>query len=108
MFCACLGYCVSGHVPDAVGGSGETENPFEDYSAVQIEALGCEAVPQVGAVGYRIDIGVRHPSWPYGVLLGVKCDGASYHSSKSSRDWDRLRQEVLEGLGWRLGSVCWT
>ena len=30
----------------------------------QIEAAGYEAVPQVGASGYRIDIGVRHPDWP--------------------------------------------
>ena len=34
--------------------------------------------------------------------MGVECDGATYHSSKSARDRDRLRQEVLEGLGWHL------
>ena len=43
-------------------------------------------------------------------LLGVECDGASYHSSKVARDRDRLRQEVLEGLGWtihRIWSTAW-
>ena len=28
-----------------------------------------------------------------------------YHSSKSARDRDRLRQEVLEGLGWRFHRI---
>lgn len=105
MFRAWLEYCGSGTVPDRERPGGETESPFEDFVVRQIEAMGCEAVPQVGAAGYRIDIGVRHPDWPYGYILGVECDGASYHSSKSSRDRDRLRQEVLEGLGWRLHRI---
>ena len=105
MFRAWLEYCASGQVPDRAGAGGESESPFERYVAEQIEAMGCEAVPQVGAAGYRIDIGVRHPDWPYGYILGVECDGASYHSSKSSRDRDRLRQEVLEGLGWRFHRI---
>jgi hypothetical protein len=37
--------------------------------------------------------------------LGVECDGAAYHSARSARDRDRLRQEVLEGLGWRLHRI---
>ncbi len=106
MFRAWLEYCATGNIPDKADiGGGVAENPFEDYVISQIEALGCEAVPQVGAAGYRIDIGVRHPDWPYGYLLGVECDGASYHSSSSSRDRDRLRQEVLEGLGWRFHRI---
>jgi very-short-patch-repair endonuclease len=67
--------------------------------------MGFEVIPQVGVAGFRIDLGVRHPEWPYGYILGVECDGAPYHSSKSSRDRDRLRQEVLEGLGWRLHRI---
>ena len=65
---------------------------------------------QVGVKGFSIDIGVRHPPWEHGHILGVECDGASYHSSKSARDRDRLRQEVLEGLGWkfhRIWSTDW-
>jgi len=63
------------------------------------------AVPQVGQAGYRIDIGVRHPELPGRFVLGVECDGAAYHSSKVARDRDRLRQGVLEGLGWRLHRI---
>lgn len=83
---------------------------FEVFVIDQIKAMGCEAVPQVGVAGYFIDIGVKHPNWPHGFILGVECDGASYHSSKSARDRDRLRQQVLEDLGWhfhRIWSTDW-
>ena len=76
----------------------------------QIRAMGCEPVPQVGVAGYFVDIGVRHPEWPHGFILGVECDGASHHSAKSARDRDRLRQEILERLGWhfhRIWSTDW-
>lgn len=53
---------------------------------------------------------MRHPTEPGTYLLGVECDGATYHSSKVARDRDRLRQQVLEGLGWkihRIWSTAW-
>ncbi|MFU8773046.1 MAG: hypothetical protein ACNA8H_11570, partial [Anaerolineales bacterium] len=67
-----------------------------------VRSLGYEAVPQVGVSSYFIDIGVKHPKYPLGYICGVECDGASYHSSKSARDRDRLREEVLNRLGWEL------
>ncbi len=105
MFRAWLEYSKTGHIPDAAGQQGGTESPFEDFVAAQIERLGCEVVPQVGVAGFRIDLGVRHPDWPHGYILGVECDGAAYHSSTSSRERDRLRQDVLEGLGWKLHRI---
>jgi len=50
-------------------------------------------------------LAIRHSDWPHGFILGVECDGASYHSAKSARDRDRLRQEVLERLGWKLHRI---
>ena len=73
--------------------------------AEALRLAGFEAVPQVGVVGYFIDIAVRHPERPGEFVLGVECDGAMYHSSKSARDRDRLRQEVLEKLKWRLHRI---
>ena len=76
----------------------------------QIEKLGYQAIPQVGVAGYFIDIGVKHPEWDYGYIMGVECDGRQYHSSLSARDRDRLRQNVLENLGWsfhRIWSTDW-
>jgi len=105
MFRDWLEYCKTGHISDKAVPHGGTESPFEDFVMAQIERLGYEAVPQVGVSGYRIDLGVRHPDWPYGYILGVECDGATYHRSKSSRERDRLRQEVLEDLGWSLHRI---
>jgi very-short-patch-repair endonuclease len=45
---------------------------------------------------------VRDPASPATFLIGIECDGASYHSSRSARDRDILRQQVLEGLGWKI------
>jgi transcription elongation GreA/GreB family factor len=83
----------------------EPDSDFEIFVMDQIRAMGCTPVAQVGVKGYSIDIGVRHPQWEHGFILGVECDGAAYHSSKSARDRDRLRQEVLEGLGWRFHRI---
>ena len=95
---------------DLQGSVGDAESPFEEEVLRSIRAMGRQAVPQVGVAGYRVDIGIRHPTKPGSFLLGVECDGASYHSSKVARDRDRLRQEVLEGLGWnihRIWSTAW-
>src|SRR5208282_2179624 len=65
---------------------------------------------QVGVSGFKFDLGIRHPDHPERFLAGVECDGARYHSSKSARDRDRLREEVLGGLGWailRVWSTDW-
>ena len=60
---------------------------------------------QVGCSGYRIDMAVVDPRAPGRYLLGVESDGASYHSSASARHRDRLRQHVLESLGWKLNRI---
>ena len=49
-----------------------------------------------------IDLAIVDPNRAGTYLLGIECDGATYHSSKAARDRDRYRQEVLEKLGWKL------
>jgi very-short-patch-repair endonuclease len=83
----------------------EPDSMFEQYVINQLKTIGCEVTPQVGIAGYFIDIGISHPQWPHGYIMGVECDGATYHSSKSARDRDRLREEVLRGLGWHLHRI---
>lgn len=88
----------------------EPDSDFERSVAAAIRDEGYEAVPQVGVVGYFIDIGIRHPKRVGEFMLGVECDGSTYHSTKSARDRDRLRQQQLEELGWsihRIWSLDW-
>jgi very-short-patch-repair endonuclease len=78
------------------------DSPFEQEVYEELSRHGLTLHPQVGCSGFRIDLAVVDPKVPGRYLLGVECDGAAYHSSATARDRDRLRQEVLEGLGWRI------
>jgi hypothetical protein len=86
----------------------DADSPFEEEVIRVIRSWGYEAVPQVGTAGYRFDIGIPHPTETGRYALGVECDGAMYHSSRVARDRDRLRQEVLEDLGWRIHRIWGT
>jgi very-short-patch-repair endonuclease len=83
----------------------DVDSPFEQDVHRALVERGWQVQPQVGCSGYRIDLGVTDPEMPGSFLLGVECDGAHYHSAKTARDRDRLRQQVLEGLGWRLHRI---
>ncbi len=85
--------------------TGEVESFFEQSVLDELTKRQWRVDAQVGCSGYRIDLAVRDPNAPGRYLLGVECDGANYHSAKSARDRDRLRQTVLEGLGWRLHRI---
>jgi very-short-patch-repair endonuclease len=105
-----LDFAKSGRLrQDSPTGEG-AENSLEQDIAETIRGLGYLADPQVGSSGFRIDIGVRHPSSPGRYLLAVECDGATYHHALWARERDRMRQEVLEHLGWtfhRIWSTDW-
>jgi very-short-patch-repair endonuclease len=95
---------------ETVGNDDLFESPFEKQVAASLRDKGWEVRTQIGVGGYRIDLGVVHPDYPGRFLAGIECDGARYHSAKSARDRDILRQAVLEGLGWnvlRIWSTDW-
>ncbi|MBC6416406.1 MAG: DUF3320 domain-containing protein [Rhodospirillales bacterium] len=89
--------------PQATGAA--PDSPLESDVADEIRRLGYPCDPQVGSAGFKIDLGVRHPDRPGRYILAVECDGATYHSALSARERDRLRQDVLEGLGWRFHRI---
>lgn len=92
------------------GSLGPAESPFEESVAEALAARGWEVRTQIGVSGFRIDLGVVHPDRAGAFLAGVECDGATYHSSASARDRDRIREEVLRNLGWeivRIWSTDW-
>lgn len=93
----------------ATNSCGEPDSPFEESVIDFIKSIGYEACPQVGVSGFYIDIGVKVQDISE-YIIGIECDGASYHSSKSARDRDRLRQTILENMGWniyRIWSTDW-
>jgi hypothetical protein len=86
----------------------DPESPFEESVLAAIRTWGYIVEPQVGAAGFRIDIGVRHPAYPGMFAIGIECDGYQYHSAPAARDRDRLRDQILTGLGWRLHRIWGT
>lgn len=83
---------------------------FEEDVAKVIRSLGYLADIKLGSEGFRIDIGVRHPDRPETYVMAVECDGADWHGSLWARERDRLRQDILENLGWhfhRIWSTDW-
>jgi very-short-patch-repair endonuclease len=86
-------------------GEFDESNIFERSVYNQLIEKGIKAIPQVGYAGYKIDFGILNPDDPSKFILALECDGASYHSSSTARDRDRLRQQVLENLGWRFHRI---
>ena len=78
------------------------DSPFEESVHSFLTAKGYKVDTQVGCSGYRIDMAVKHPKLSGIYVLGIECDGAMYHSSKTARERDRLRQSLLESMGWKL------
>jgi very-short-patch-repair endonuclease len=81
------------------------DSDFEESVANFIVGRGYQVHPQVGMAGFYIDLGVLSPQNTARYLLGIECDGATYHSSRSARDRDRIRQQILESRGWRIHRI---
>lgn len=105
-----LEFAATGKLETGLDTGRQPESPFERHVLERLRNRDLEVDPQVGVAGFRIDIGVRHPDYPHGYLLGIECDGRTYHSAHSVRDRDRLRESVLHDLGWdiyRIWSTGW-
>ena len=79
------------------------DSPFQQEVARRLENLGYQVHQEVASGGKFVDIAIVDPERPGRYIIGIECDGASYHSSRSDRD--RLREQVLEGLRWMLHRV---
>jgi very-short-patch-repair endonuclease len=82
-----------------------TDTPFEEAVYQALTAQGLTLHKQVGVSNYRIDLGVADPQQPGRYLLGIECDGAMYAAAPTARERDRLRQQVLEQLGWKMHRI---
>ncbi len=78
---------------------------FEESVFTELTRRGLEVARHVGASQYRIELAVRDPEQPDRFVLGLESDGQMYRSGVTARDRDRLREQVLEGLGWRMHRI---
>lgn len=77
------------------------DSDFENQVHDALEKAGLIVDTQIGVSGYKIDLGVYDKnSSKY--ILGIECDGAAFHSSKSARERDIYRQRYLESRGWNI------
>ncbi|MBR6000148.1 MAG: hypothetical protein IK089_02710, partial [Oxalobacter sp.] len=86
------------------------EEPLETAIHDLLVSKGYQVDTQVGCSGYRIDLAVRHPDYSGCYAIAIECDGASYHAAKTARERDRIRPDVLQGMGWktyRIWSPDW-
>lgn len=101
-----LSFCETGILHKTERDTGRP--PDSDFEIAVMDALhdeGFDCIPQVGVAGFFIDLTVVDPGNPGRYLMGIECDGATYHSAKSVRDRDRLRQSILERLGWKIRRI---
>lgn len=94
----------------AMGRDGEDrtdmyDSEFERMVCERLRAGGHKVDTQVGFSGYRIDLAVVDPDDKGRYLLGIECDGAAFHSARSVRERDVMRQKFLEGKGWVMERV---
>jgi very-short-patch-repair endonuclease len=94
-----------GHPATETYGGAYPESDFEYEVIEKLKTRGLEIDSQVGCSDFRIDLAIRHPKYKNRYILGVECDGATYHSQRSARDRDKLRQDILEKLGWQIYRV---
>lgn len=85
---------------------GKFEQSIYDY----LVSEGYTVRTMIGCSDYRIDMAVCYPGDPDKYVIGIECDGHNYSSARTARERDRLRQSVLNNMGWklyRIWSIDW-
>ncbi|PKB72648.1 MAG: hypothetical protein BZY75_06030 [SAR202 cluster bacterium Io17-Chloro-G7] len=102
---AFLAYAATGDAEKTTDHTAEAGSSLERAVAHSLTASGYELRQQVGADGHWVDLAIVDPVQPGRYLMGIETDGETYHNSRSSRDRDRLREQVLDGLGWQMHHI---
>jgi len=100
-----LHYARTGRLSMAQRADRGMDSVFEEQVMAALQERGYQVHPQVGIAGFFIDLAVADAEVPGRYLIGIECDGAEYHLSRSARDRDRLRQAVLEDHGWKIHRI---
>ena len=86
------------------------QSQFEKVVADALEQLGFIVESDIGTGKVRIDFALVDPENRDRYMLALECDGDPYYMARTARDRDRLRQQVLERMGWhfhRVWSTAW-
>ncbi len=105
-----LAYARDGDPELGTVGYSDEGTRFAEAVAGELEGRGYSVRHRVGSAGYAVDLAVLDEEQPGRYVLGIEYDGPTYYGTASARDRDRLREEVLEGLGWhmhRIWSTDW-
>lgn len=105
-----LYYAEHGQFPSEYLEDEKFDSKFEEAVYNYLIKKGYKVEKRVGCAGYRIDLAVIDPNNSDEYILGIECDGSSYNDKSSARERDRIRQTILEGLGWhfiRIWSTDW-
>ena len=100
-----LNYAENRTLESPNGPEADVDSPFEQSVYDFLRSHNIEVQKQVGCAGFRVDLAAVDQNEPGKYILGIECDGAKYHSSPVARDRDRLRQQILEGKGWRIHRI---
>lgn len=92
-------------LPPAAQSRTSQDEPLENAIHDLLVAKGYQVDTHVGCSGYRLDLAVRHPDHPGCYAIAIECDGASYHAARTARERDRIRPDVLQGMGWKTYRV---
>lgn len=93
-------YPETAEVEESQSHSAFVESVYEELSK-----RGLQLSRSVGVSQYRVELAVKDPRDDSRFILGLESDGDMYRSGMTARDRDRLREQVLEGLGWRMHRI---
>ncbi|MBN4083289.1 DUF4011 domain-containing protein [Mycoplasma sp. CSL10137] len=83
---------------------------FEDELYNELTNKGFKIKKHIGNSDFKVDLAVLDPNNENNYLLGIEIDAESYNWAKTTRDRDKLRQQILKNRGWniyRVWSVDW-
>ena len=81
------------------------EISFDESVAAFLRENGFTIHQKIGCAGYKMDMAIVNENAVGHYIIGIECDGPQYFNSRVARDRDRLRHDVLSGLGWQLYRV---
>lgn len=77
------------------------------FISKKLEEKGLHTKYNIGTSGFKIDIGIVHPSKPQQYILGIVIDGYYYFNAHTTNDREIIMPSVLKALGWNIHRI-WT